>query len=378
MARWTILFIAGCWLLGASPAGAAGAAAGAECASCHASARAALSGPMTTRAAERRFAQRAFGVAEGERFFEASCGGCHVSACGDCHGAAPHPAGKPKDEACLSCHRGYFVGWDYYGRAPREDHSRYRRGAVANGEPLLKMLPDVHREAGLACADCHTMESLHGGKARAKTCLDCHPNPSRTVPEHSFEAHMTNMECIACHAAWAPQEYGTFLVRASTPEQREAFSALPAWGPWRKSAYLRRQDPPPLGLNGRGKLAPIRPQFILFATDPERGWENRLLAAEWKAFSPHTVRRGSVACGGCHDSPRRYLLEEDGERLHLLEKDGLALRSFWNRDGQGVVNGSFFPADRYALMNRKTPEYVRQYLRQWQNLLERADPPSKR
>jgi hypothetical protein len=29
-------------------------------------------------------------------------------------------------------------------------------------------------------------------------------------------------------------------------------------------------------------------------------------------------------------------------------------------------------------MNRKTPEYVRQYLRQWQNLLDRADPPSGR
>ena len=127
-------------------------AAEANCLGCHPTARAALSGPMSTRAAERAFAHRAFGKAEGDRFFEASCSGCHVSSCNDCHGTEPHRDPKPKDDACLSCHRGYFVGWDYYGRAPREDHARYRRGAIANGEPLLKMLPDVHRERGMTCA----------------------------------------------------------------------------------------------------------------------------------------------------------------------------------------------------------------------------------
>jgi hypothetical protein len=370
-----ILFIAACWLL-ASPARAADPEA--NCLGCHPKARAALSGPMSTRASERSFAHRAFGAAEGDRFFEASCSGCHVSACSDCHGAAPHKDGRPKDDACLGCHRGYFVGWDSYGRAPREDHARYRRGAVANGESFLKMLPDVHRERGITCADCHPMQSLHGGTGAARTCVDCHPNPSRTVPEHSFDGHMNKMECVACHAAWAPQEYGTFLVQPRTSTQQEAFAALPSFGPWKKSAYLRRQDAPPLGLNARGKVSPIRPQFILFATDPSRGWENRLLAAEWKAFSPHTIRRGTVTCSGCHESPRRFLLEADADRLHLLDQDGLALRSFWSQTGQRVTNGAFFPRDRYTLMNRKTPEYVRQYLRQWQNLLDHEGPPSKR
>lgn len=370
-----ILFIAAFWLLAER---SASGATGVDCLGCHPRARAALSGPMSTRAAERAFAHRAFGKAEGDRFFEASCSGCHVSACGDCHGSEPHRDPKPKDEACLGCHRGYFVGWDYYGRAPREDHARYRRGAIANGEPILKMLPDVHRERGMGCADCHPMASLHGGKEATKTCAECHPNPSPDVPEHSFDAHMKKMECVACHAAWAPQEYGTFLVRPKTPEQAEAFAALPSAGPWKKSAYLKRQDAPPLGLNALGKVSPVRPQFILFATDPARGLENRLLVAEWKAFSPHTVRRGSVACSGCHDSPRRYLLEADSDRIHLLDKDGLALRSFWNQTGQTVTNGSFLPMDRHTLMNRKTPEYVRQYLKQWQNLLDREGPPSKR
>jgi hypothetical protein len=385
--RSTTPFIAACWLLTASPAGAAGlepkpapaprAPASVACLSCHPSAGGVLSGPMATRAAERAFARRAFG-ADGERFFTQSCNGCHVAGCDDCHGATPHKGAPLKNDACTRCHKGYFVGWDYQGRAPREDHARYQRGPAADGEPYLKMLPDVHAERGMTCASCHTMKSLQKGKRASQTCRECHPAPSRAVPEHSFSAHLEKMECEACHAAWAPQEYGTFLVRAQTPDQEEAFASLRSWGPWRKSAYLKSQGAPPLGLNERGKVAPIRPQFVLFATDASRGFENRLLAAEWKAFVPHTVRRGTVTCSECHDSSRRFLLEADADRLYELEKDGLPLRSFWSRDQQTVVGGSFLPKDRHEAMNRKTPEYVRQYLRQWQKLTGRDAPPSGR
>ncbi|HBB16659.1 MAG TPA: cytochrome C, partial [Syntrophus sp. (in: bacteria)] len=62
-----------------------------------------------------------------------------------------------------------------------------------------------------------------------------------------------------------------------------------------KSAYLRKQDAPPLGINAAGKVSPIRPEFIVYFTeirnDRPVGQENRLLAAEWKAFFPHTIRR---------------------------------------------------------------------------------------
>ena len=160
MTRCTTTFIAACWLLAASaglaapPESAPGQPGdprnGGDCLACHPAARPALAGPMSTRDAERRFVCRAFGHEEGDRFFARSCGGCHVSSCRDCHGDAPHLAGKPADEACLRCHRGYFVGGDYHGRAPREDHARYRRGPTAGGEPFLKMLPDVHREIGRA------------------------------------------------------------------------------------------------------------------------------------------------------------------------------------------------------------------------------------
>jgi hypothetical protein len=326
-----------------------------------------LTGPMATRSRERAFAHRAFGPEEGERFFRESCSGCHVSSCADCHGNKVKK--RPGNDACLRCHRGYSAGWEFEGKAPREDHSRYRRGPASQGEPYLTMLPDVHFERGMTCADCHPMSSMHVG-GRAKTCLDCHPEPSSAIPEHSIAAHMEGMECVACHAAWAPQEYGTFLVRTES----DAFAEVRQWGPWAKSAHLKRQDPPPLGVSLSGRVAPIRPRFILFVTDSRRGWENQLLAAEWRVFTPHTIRRGTVACGGCHDQPRRFILEPTAERLYLLEKDGLALRSYWSREGQTVVNGSFLPSDRYARMNVQTPEYTREVVRQWQTVLDRAAP----
>jgi hypothetical protein len=384
--RWTTPFIVACLLLAGSPRLGSAAAIGApgpqprrtaeeECLRCHPSARGVLQGAMATRAAEAAFATRAFGK-RGQAFFATACGGCHVRSCTACHADAVRP-GRPADEACLRCHRGYFVGWDYYGRAPREDHSRYQRGPVANGEPYLKMLPDVHQQRGIGCADCHTMASLQEGRTAAKTCRDCHPRISNDVPEHAVRAHLEKMECQACHAAWASQEYGTFLVLPETDVQRESFAPLPAWGEWRKSTYLRRQDLPPLGLNEQGKVSPIRPQFILFATEPGRK-ENELHAAEWKTFSPHTIRRGGPGCDACHASARRFLLERDEDRLYRPDLDGLTLGSFWNSRGQTIRNGSFFPPDRFAAMNRKSPGFTRGYLTRWKQILGRVAPSSGR
>ena len=385
MARWTILCIVGCWLIVVSPVGrtavapAAGGptAASRECLRCHESEGKILTSLMASRSGERAFARRALGE-EGDRFFAEACGGCHVAGCADCHGADPHRAGRPRDEACLRCHRGYSAGWEYEGKAPREDHERYQRGAISQGERYLTMLPDVHFERGMSCGDCHPMRSLHTGRQGAKGCRDCHQAAATGNPDHAIAGHLEKVECVACHAAWASQEYGTFLVRPKTEAEDGAFAPLPRWGPWRKSSHLKRQDAPPLGLDARGLVAPIRPRYVLFAPTLAGVGKTDSLAAEWRAFSPHTVRRGSVACGGCHENPRRFLLEPDAERLYLLEKDGLTLRSYWNRDGQRVDNGSFLPLARHELMNRKTPEFARQELKQWQRLLEHAAPRSRR
>ncbi len=389
--RWTTLFIAACLALAAESATHAAPRATApprampphaglrdtSCARCHPAQVSILSGLMATRGGERAFARRAFGRG-GDAFFAQSCSGCHVRTCDDCHRRGGQFVAKPPDDACLRCHRGDNVGWDYHGRAAREDHERYQRGVSANGERVLRMVPDVHQQKGMTCASCHSVHTLHEGRGRVKSCRECHPRPDARVPEHAITAHLDRMQCSSCHSAWASQEYGTFLVRPRTAEHEEAFAPLPSWGDWKKSGYLRRQDAPPLGLDARGLVSPIRPRFLLFATDPKLGWENRKLAAEWRAFFPHTVRRGSVTCTGCHDAPRRFLLEAPEDRHYRPDEDGLPFGSFWNSQGQTLVNGQFYPAERFRQMNRKTPQYVREHLKQWQSILGRVGSSSSR
>ncbi|MFA5515431.1 MAG: selenite/tellurite reduction operon b-type cytochrome iron-sulfur cluster-binding subunit ExtO [Desulfuromonadales bacterium] len=358
------------------PSGRAGGGA-AACMNCHPGMQGVLQGPMASRASERQFVQAAFGRHD-SRFFEKNCNGCHVADCLDCHGADGHDIARPQKEDCHACHRGYFVGADYWGLAPREDHRRYQRGAGYGGENYLKMRPDVHAEAGMLCGDCHGMASL-AGKAAPPQCRDCH-TPDPQIIEHGIAAHLEKLECYACHAAWGAQEYGTFFLRMGDnpiadvyPMRRQAGSD------YVRSAYLKRQDAPPLGRNAAGRVSPIRPQFVAYYSDlrgaPAK--ENLLAAAQWKAYFPHTVRRGTVTCEGCHDQPRRFLLEPEHTRIYLPEKDGMTLPSFWDSRGQTLVNGAFFTPEEFLRLQNRGPAYVRGYVEKWKNFVERVEDSSR-
>ena len=360
----------------ANPAAASHGAQG--CVRCHRGYERLFGQVMATREPERRFAARTWGSVDG-RFFEKSCNGCHVRGCGDCHGGSGHTLRRPSDSDCLSCHRGYFVGADYVGRAPREENRRYQRGPVLNGEPYLTMLPDVHAGKGLGCSACHDMKSLTAGRKASKGCRDCH-RPDPQVIEHGIAAHLVKLECAACHAAWAPQEYGTFYLRLIDSPTREEYDLRTADREWVKSVYLKKQDLPPLGLNREGRVAPIRPEFIAYLSEVRHdrpvGRENRLLAASWKAYTPHTIQRGTPFCDACHDDPRRFLLERPGDRIYDLRQDGMTLSSFWDRTGQTVENGSFLPPERFRAMAAKSPEYRKGYVKKWSQFVNRVDASS--
>lgn len=359
------------------PSAAANRAEG--CVSCHQGYEAIFDQAMSTRNSEKQFVAQSFGKQD-SHFFEKNCQSCHVSDCLDCHGGDGHRIVSARQDDCLSCHRDYFVGREYLGMAPREDAQRYQRGELHQGEPFLKMLPDLHAELEMDCGDCHSMQSLIAGKKTAKNCADCHQASERPV-EHRIEAHMEKLECYACHSAWAPQEYGTFYLRLGDSPKRKYFRLKGDSGnEYLKSSYLKKQDAPPLGLNGKGKVSPIRPQFISFYSDLREegsGVENKLMAARWQAFFPHTIRSGSVMCDGCHGDARRFLLEKEQDRVYFLERDGLPLTSFWNREGQVVGNGSFLSPERFSAMTIKSPEFTRAYVEKWKKLVESVESSSK-
>jgi len=349
------------------------------CATCHPGAAAIFQGPMARRDGERTFAAKAFGRRD-DHFFEKSCAGCHVKDCLDCHGADGHAIAKPGREGCHSCHRGYFIGADYLGLAPREDSLRYQRGPAVDGERYLKMRPDVHAEAGLRCGACHSMASLAAGQRASKTCTDCH-QPSMKVLEHLIGGHLQALECWACHSAWAAQEYGSFFVRVADSPAAEHFSVRrQAGSEYIRSAYLRRQDAPPLGRDLTGKVSPIRPQFLIYYSDlrARDAEENVLLAAQWKAFFPHTIRRGTVLCEGCHGASRRFLVEPQEARIYLPAVDGLGLSSFWSQQGQTMSNGRFFTPDEVKRLGIKSSAYRRGTIEKWKKLVQSVDGSSRR
>lgn len=348
------------------------------CLNCHPESAGILQGPMASRKTEKQVVQESFNDID-PHFFDKNCQSCHITGCLDCHGPDGHQISSPGRDDCHSCHRGYFVGADYYGRAPREDALRYQRGPEVDGVNYLKMTPDIHSQVGLKCGDCHTMASLAGGEP-VRGCLDCH-QPDRRVIEHGIKAHLENMECYACHSAWAPQEYGTFYIRVNGSEKADYFPVKENQGEdYVKSSYLKRQNTPPLGINSRGRISPVRPQFIFYYSDlrPEQGTgkENQELAARWRAFFPHTVRSGTVMCDGCHDKPSRFLLEPEEDRLYLPDKDGMNLKSFWRQEGQEMANGAFLSQERYKKLSRKTPAYIRAYVKRWKKLIEHVEVSS--
>jgi hypothetical protein len=102
-----------------------------------------------------------------------------------------------------------------------------------------------------------------------------------------------------------------------------------------------------------------------------------LLTAEWRAYFPHTVQRGTVTCEGCHDNPTRFLLEPESQRIYNLQKDGMGLESFWLQSGQRVSNGSFMDASRYLRMSSKSPAYTKAYVKKWKSFLNRVENSSQ-
>lgn len=359
------------------PAAASGRAVG--CVVCHRGHDRIFDHAMATRSGEKAFVERSYARVD-SGFWDKNCTSCHIRSCLDCHGTDSGIA-KPSVSVCQKCHMGYFTGWDYSGRAPREDNMRYQRGIAVNGETFLKMLPDVHYSAGMTCGACHSMNSLAEGKKSSKGCRDCH-RPDVKVIEHRIKAHMERLECYACHSAWGAQEYGTFFLRFRDQRMKDDFDIKPgSSGEYLRSAYLKKQDSPPLGINSRGKVSPIRPMFIAYYTDimtaRNNGPENRLLAAEWRAYFPHTVQRGSVTCEGCHDNPTRFLLEPKSKRIYNLKKDGMILESFWLQKDQRVSNGSFIDAGRYQRMSSKSPAYTKVYIEKWKTFLNRVENSSR-
>jgi hypothetical protein len=106
------------------------------------------------------------------------------ASCADCHATADHSVSQDR---CLGCH----------GRQAAE------AGRLA--------LPDVHRDAGMVCWDCHGSEDVHGdgevyesmlepGAIKAD-CAGCHPSSELPESHAAHDPHDGALHCTACHSS---------------------------------------------------------------------------------------------------------------------------------------------------------------------------------
>lgn len=345
-----------------------------SCISCHDDAKGMLNSKMHTRSDERTLINKIFKHTD-QKFYKQNCSGCHVSSCMDCHKMKPdHEIAKPDTNDCLKCHNDYYTGIEYTGRGVREDHDRYQRGEKFRDTFYQQMLPDVHHEKGMECRECHSMKSLAQGNSSSKTCTDCHTIDNRII-EHRITAHTEKMECYSCHSAWASQEYGTYWLRFNNSANQKYFRYVKDAGLfYQKSSHTKVLGPPPLGINERGLVSPIRPQFIHFYSAYKNnkiiGKENRLLGNHWMPFFPHTIRRETVHCESCHYNDRRLMSLPDNESLYNLSKDGLPFPNFYNSQYHEMVKGRFLTEEEVQQIQKNSPQYQKELIEKTQQVIK--------
>jgi hypothetical protein len=126
--------------------------------------------------------------------------------CKECHG--PHNAdGEPYPDpfpgaSCVDCHSSA-------DNSVSQDQCYTCHGRQAM-EAKMMALPDVHRDAGMVCWDCHGTEDMHGdgteyvsmledGAIKAD-CGDCHHATDLPADHANNDPHEGALHCTACHS----------------------------------------------------------------------------------------------------------------------------------------------------------------------------------
>ncbi len=157
-----------------------------------------------------------------------------------------HSFTAPSERQCLSCHYGNHVGSDFVGSYEQDYNWEYRTPYTTKepfsrpyGVELHRLTPDIHKQRGLTCLDCHGGGQLSGKRAPV-SCEDCHspapasplplknlrrhnkqlilkaldgrdhPVPAISHPAHS--AYKGQVACQVCHAQWAFNDGSSHLL----------------------------------------------------------------------------------------------------------------------------------------------------------------------
>ena len=203
-------------------------------------------------------------------------------ACTQCHGPVDaHGREYPGDYApgCSDCHAADF------GVDQASCYACHGRQKV---EALRKQIPDVHRDAGMVCWDCHSTEDLHGdgteyvslGEAGAidSDCSDCHTADSLPAAHAGYDPHSGALHCAACHASTVISCYNCHLESQVETHIKRARAQLDNF----VILVNRAKD---------GKVGPASFQSITYQGDA---------FVAFGPYTPHTITREGRTCQDCH------------------------------------------------------------------------------
>ncbi len=222
--------------------------------------------------------QGGFEVQTGIPYEDLSCAGCHTPArCDNCHSTIPGDNSVPQ-AVCLGCH----------GRQQAE---------------ILKKLPDVHRDAGMLCIDCHTTLEMHGNGvahnsmfeegARETTCETCHEEVASNA---AHEQHGTDVNCASCHMETAVTCLNCHFRTEVEEGRKQAFTKDSGW------VFLG---------NFNDQVYPMNFQSVEF--DDES-------FVAYGPFVGHTITREARDCADCHGNPAAQTYLDEGS-IQVVEWD---------------------------------------------------------
>ena len=143
-------------------------------------------------------AEDGFMALTGIPYNELGCKKCHSKGCSDCHlektekGFVYSLEKARKNKTCFKCHA---------------------RAQAVTKMDKSRNTPDVHLQAGMTCADCHTTREIHGDgnfyktmrdpEAKDAACTNCHTKDANDYPAlpvtKSHTVHKDKLDCNACH-----------------------------------------------------------------------------------------------------------------------------------------------------------------------------------
>jgi hypothetical protein len=214
------------------------------------------------------------------------CKNCHVQSCDPCHAEKKgkesfYTEAKAKDtKTCLECHS--------------------RAGLTFKFGKNMGNL-DVHVAKGMACADCHKGEDVHGDgnfyqsmrapEALKVACVTCH-TVDKTIEGH--EVHGDKVDCAACHVsntvACMNCHFDTFL---KTGSRKGTFFPMQNWL---------------LLINHEGKVTSGTAMSIVS--------KNKKFIV-YAPYYTHAIQKKGRACDDCHANAAMQLIQK-GETVPMM------------------------------------------------------------